>query len=70
MTSLLTRGQFFGLLGTAIAGKAWAQDVVYQCPMDPEVRSNVEGVCPRCGMKLDSGPGRVSDGPDDHAARC
>ncbi len=31
-----------------------AQDLVYQCPMDAEVRSNVPGVCPRCGMKLAS----------------
>ena len=32
-----------------------AQDVVYQCPMDPDVRSNKEGFCSRCGMKLKSG---------------
>ncbi len=32
-----------------------AQDLVYQCPMDPDVRSNKEGVCPRCGMKLRAG---------------
>jgi hypothetical protein len=32
-----------------------AQDVVYQCPMDPDIRSNKEGVCSRCGMKLKSG---------------
>lgn len=25
------------------------------CPMDPDVRSNQPGVCPRCGMKLSSG---------------
>jgi hypothetical protein len=28
----------------------FAQD--YVCPMDPDVRSNTPGVCPRCGMKL------------------
>jgi hypothetical protein len=32
-----------------------AQDVVYQCPMDPDVRSKTEGVCSRCGMKLRAG---------------
>jgi hypothetical protein len=32
-----------------------AQDLVYQCPMDPDVRSNKEGVCSRCGMKLRAG---------------
>jgi hypothetical protein len=32
-----------------------AQDKVYVCPMDPDVRSNREGVCSRCGMKLVAG---------------
>lgn len=32
-----------------------AQDLVYQCPMDPDVRSNKEGFCSRCGMKLRAG---------------
>lgn len=32
-----------------------AQDLVYQCPMDPDVRSNKEGICSRCGMKLKAG---------------
>jgi hypothetical protein len=32
-----------------------AQDVVYQCPMDPDIRSNKEGNCSRCGMKLRAG---------------
>jgi hypothetical protein len=32
-----------------------AQDLVYQCPMDPDVRSKTEGVCSRCGMKLRAG---------------
>jgi hypothetical protein len=32
-----------------------AQDIVYQCPMDSDIRSNQEGVCSRCGMKLKSG---------------
>lgn len=36
-------------------GGLLAQDLVYQCPMDPDVRSNVPGVCPRCGMTLRSG---------------
>lgn len=38
---------FFGVL--------LAQDKVYVCPMDPDVRSNKEGVCSRCGMKLVAG---------------
>jgi hypothetical protein len=32
-----------------------AQDLVYQCPMDPDVRSKTEGFCSRCGMKLRAG---------------
>ncbi len=32
-----------------------AQDTVYVCPMDPDVRSNQPGVCKRCGMKMVSG---------------
>ncbi len=27
---------------------------VYICPMDPEVRQNAPGACPRCGMALES----------------
>jgi hypothetical protein len=33
----------------------YGQDEVFVCPMDPDVRSNVAGVCERCGMKLVSG---------------
>ena len=29
--------------------------LVYQCPMDADVRSNQPGVCPRCGMTLRAG---------------
>ena len=36
-------------------GVLLAQDKVYVCPMDPDVRSNREGVCSRCGMKLVAG---------------
>src|SRR5690242_1222301 len=32
-----------------------AQDTVFVCPMDPDVRSSQPGVCKRCGMKLASG---------------
>lgn len=43
------------LLVLAVCGILLAQDKVYVCPMDPDVRSNKEGVCPRCGMKLVAG---------------
>lgn len=44
-----------GLLGAAGLSALRAQDVVYQCPMDPDIRSNKEGICSRCGMKLRAG---------------
>ncbi len=48
-------GILAGFLLLIFAIALGAQDVVYQCPMDPEVRSNTEGFCPRCGMKLRAG---------------
>src|ERR1700744_1284157 len=33
----------------------YGQEEVFVCPMDPDVRSNVAGICERCGMKLVSG---------------
>ncbi len=44
-----------GLLLLLLFGVLSAQDKVYVCPMDPDVRSNKEGVCSRCGMKLVAG---------------
>src|SRR5215469_7836207 len=35
-----------------LAGSAAAQNTVYVCPMDPDVRSSQPGICPRCGMNL------------------
>src|SRR5262245_35588693 len=32
-----------------------AVDVVYVCPMDPDVRSHQPGTCRRCGMTLVAG---------------
>lgn len=49
----LVVGGRVGLPG--IENALMAQEVVYQCPMDPDIRSNVPGKCPRCGMELKSG---------------
>ncbi len=38
-----------------LLGLLGAQDTVFVCPMDPDVRSNQPGVCKRCGMKMVSG---------------
>ena len=40
-----------------------AASVIYTCPMDPEVRSESSGRCPKCGMDL-----RVADEPGTQAA--
>lgn len=34
------------------AQQSGAQDVVYACPMHPEVTSKNAGRCPKCGMDL------------------
>src|SRR5690349_6689755 len=36
----------------AAASEATAPGSVYVCPMDPEVRSDRPGPCPKCGMAL------------------
>lgn len=46
-------------------GSLFAQDLVYQCPMDPDVRSNVPGKCPRCGMELRAGIPEPTEFPMD-----
>jgi Heavy metal binding domain len=38
-----------------LLGILWAQDKVYICPMDPDVRSNQPGKCRRCGMEMRAG---------------
>ena len=43
------------LLLLFVLGLMWAQDKVYICPMDPDVRSNQPGKCRRCGMTLREG---------------
>jgi len=50
---LISLSLFLAIAVLAIVVRA--QDVVYQCPMDPDIRPNKEGVCSRCGMKLRAG---------------
>jgi hypothetical protein len=52
MKVLISLGILVGVLFTA---GLLGQDLVYQCPMDPDIRSKTEGVCSRCGMKLRAG---------------
>jgi P-type Cu+ transporter len=37
---------------------------VYTCPMDPEVRQDHPGVCPKCGMALEPRTVTVEEGPN------
>jgi len=57
VTLIVTVGCVMGRRGSLpFAGTPLlAQDLVYQCPMDPDVRSNTPGKCPRCGMELRAG---------------
>ena len=38
--------------GAAMPKAKPAQQVIYTCPMHPEIRSTKPGNCPKCGMKL------------------
>ena len=39
----------------AVSAVKTAGDLAYVCPMDPDIRSNEPGHCPRCGMALVAG---------------
>jgi len=53
---LITAGCVVGTkVDAPLLGTLHAQDVVYQCPMDPDVRDTKPGKCPRCGMELKAG---------------
>ena len=47
-------------MATAAAGK----DIIYTCPMHPEVRQIGPGTCPKCGMALEPENMAESDGSD------
>lgn len=36
-----------------VQAKPAAKQVIYTCPMDPEVVANKPGDCPKCGMHLE-----------------
>ena len=50
----MTRRDSIALLFGA-AASAQQREIVFSCPMDPEVRSKTPGKCPRCGMTLVAG---------------
>ena len=43
-------------------------DVIYTCPMHPEVRQKGPGFCPRCGMALEPEMAQVEEGPNPELA--
>jgi hypothetical protein len=65
LTHTTRRGFLAAAAGSLIGGHLLGQDLVYQCPMDPDVRSNVPGVCPRCGMTLRAGIPEPTEFPMD-----
>lgn len=50
----MNRRWFLAGMAAAACGQT-SSDIPFTCPMDPEVRSNAAGRCPRCGMKLVAG---------------
>jgi hypothetical protein len=56
------------LYGQAIPAPTDTPPVIeYVCPMDPDIRSNAPGICPRCGMKLIPGVAERIEYPLDVA---
>jgi Cu+-exporting ATPase len=43
---------------------ASASDMIYTCPMHPEVRQKGPGSCPKCGMALEPEMAQLEDGPN------
>jgi hypothetical protein len=64
---LLTLGSR-NLFGQAVLAPTDQPPVVeFVCPMDPDIRSNGPGICPRCGMKLIPGVAERIEYPLDIA---
>ena len=41
-----------------------ASDVIYTCPMHPEIRQKGPGSCPKCGMALEPDVAQLDEGPN------
>jgi heavy metal translocating P-type ATPase len=46
-----------------------SHNIVYSCPMHPEVKQNTPGSCPKCGMNLEPEKGAESDEADSSYKR-
>jgi len=44
-------------------------DVIYTCPMDPEIEQVGPGSCPKCGMDLEPKTLQLDAGEDNHELR-
>ncbi len=58
-------GQVSGVINSGESVAPPPAELVYQCPMDPDVRSNKPGVCSRCGMTLRAGIPEPTEFPMD-----
>jgi Cu+-exporting ATPase len=47
---------------------AASSDVIYTCPMHPEVRQKGPGSCPKCGMALEPEMAQLDEGPNPELA--
>jgi len=52
LTLIIFVPAFRGSVDVVLAQQSGAQEVVYACPMHPEVTSKSAGRCPKCGMDL------------------
>jgi P-type Cu+ transporter len=50
------------------AAPAPISDVIYTCPMHPEVRQKGPGSCPKCGMALEAEMAQLDEGPNPELA--
>jgi len=57
------KGHENGAVETQLASPASPEDVMYVCPMHPDVQSDKPGECPKCGMTLKS----AASGTHDHS---
>jgi Cu+-exporting ATPase len=52
------------LSGTAAPAMPAPPGTIYTCPMDPEVRQDHPGACPKCGMALEPAVATAEEGPN------
>ena len=49
----------------SVAAAEGSRNIVYTCPMHPEIEQIGPGTCPICGMALEPKGGALLEGPSD-----